>query len=114
MGMISQSRFARERAGQPSTVVLLRRGPLSTKYEVAVVTRYYFHLVDGYDVIPDEVGLDVADLTQAHVEASRVLCEFRRACAATAAASRDWCVEVADASGAVALRIDLRELAENG
>jgi hypothetical protein len=78
------------------------------------VQHYYFHLVDGHDVIPDEVGIEVTDLTQARVEATNAIGEFLRDCADTRAASQDWRIEVTDPWGAVALRINLSEFAENG
>jgi hypothetical protein len=76
-----------------------------------MVKRYYFHLVDRYDVIPDEVGIEVVNLAQARVEALRAVHEFRQECAPNAAASGDWRIEVTDAFGAVAFQIDLSERA---
>ena len=72
-----------------------------------MVKRYYFHLVDQYDVIPDEVGIEVANLAQARVEAINAVHEFRQECVRTAAVSGDWRIEVTDAFGAVAFRIEL-------
>jgi hypothetical protein len=68
-----------------------------------------YHLVDRYDLIPDEVGIEIANLTQARAEAIKAIHEFRQECAPTAAASRDWRIEVTDAFGAVAFRIELSE-----
>jgi hypothetical protein len=76
-----------------------------------MVKRYYFHLVDRYDLIPDEVGIEIADLAQARLEALEAVHEFRQECAPSAAASRDWRIEVTDAFGAVAFQIDLSERA---
>jgi hypothetical protein len=81
--------------------------------EVAMVKRYYFHLVDGHDVIPDEVGIDVADLAQARVEAVQAIHELGQECA-QAAAPGNWRIDVTDAFGAVAFQVDLSELAESG
>ncbi|WP_046864765.1 DUF6894 family protein [Microvirga massiliensis] len=78
-----------------------------------MVKRYYFHLVDQSRVIPDEVGIEVASLAQARLEAVKAVHEFRQECAPTAAAWRDWRIEVTDACGAVAFRIDLGEPAAN-
>jgi hypothetical protein len=78
-----------------------------------MVKRYYFHLVDKFDVIPDEVGVELVNLTQARVEAMKAVHEFRQECAYTAATSGDWRIEVTDAFGAVAFRIELSELAAN-
>jgi hypothetical protein len=79
-----------------------------------MVKRYYFHLVDGYDVIPDEVGIELANLAQARVEALKAIHEFWQECPPTAAATEDWRIEVTDALGAVAFRIELSELAMQG
>ncbi|WP_046869681.1 DUF6894 family protein [Microvirga massiliensis] len=78
-----------------------------------MVKRYYFHLVDGHDVIPDEVGIDVADLAQARIEAVQAIREVGQECAHAAAASGNWRIDVTDAFGAVAFQIDMSELAEN-
>ena len=48
-----------------------------------MVKRYYFHLVDRYDVIPDEVGIEVVNLAQARVEALEAVHEFRQECVPT-------------------------------
>jgi hypothetical protein len=74
-----------------------------------MVKRYYFHLVDGHDVIPDEVGIEVSNLAQARLEAIKAVHEFRQKCVHTAAVSGDWRIEVTDAFGAVAFQIDLGE-----
>jgi hypothetical protein len=67
------------------------------------VERYYFHLVDGHDIIPDDVGVNVADLAEACAETIEAVYEFRQDHAATEADWTDWQVEVADASGAIVL-----------
>ena len=76
-----------------------------------MVKRY--HLVDRYDLIPDEVGIEIANLTQARVEAIKAIHEFRQESAPTAFPPGDWRIEVTDAFGAVAFRIELSELAAN-
>ena len=76
--------------------------------------RYYFHLVKGQEVIPDDLGVEVADLAQARVEAGGAAREFLKEHAGTVAGLEDWCIEVADASGAVAFRVHLAGLSRNG
>jgi hypothetical protein len=78
-----------------------------------MVKRYYFHLVDSYDLIPDEVGIEIADLAQARLEALEAVHEFRQECAPTAFPPGDWRIEVTDAFGAVAFRIELSGPAAN-
>jgi hypothetical protein len=75
------------------------------------VERYYFHLVDGHDIIPDDVGVNVADLAEACAETIEAVYEFRQDHAATESDWTDCQVEVADASGAIVLTLDLSDLA---
>jgi hypothetical protein len=57
--------------------------------EVSIVNRYYFHLVDDYDVIADETGIDVADLKEAYIEATKAILEFREEHSARPHSGRD-------------------------
>lgn len=75
--------------------------------------RYYFHLVDGNDVILDGDGVEVADLEVARAEVIKAIDQFRRECPETAMDWVDWRIEVADAAGSVALVIDLNDLVED-
>ena len=75
------------------------------------MNRYYFHLVHGGDVIPDRTGVEVADLTEAYVEATKAISEFRHEHSATAVAWEDWRIEVTDAWGDIALTLPLRRSA---
>jgi Domain of unknown function (DUF6894) len=67
--------------------------------------RLFFHLTNGRDLIPDEDGIEVADVEKARQEARETVeelhDEFDR---------RDWTgwyLEVTDASGTVLIRISL-------
>jgi hypothetical protein len=75
--------------------------------EVVIVSRYYFHLVDDYDIIPDEIGIEVSDLKEVYVEATKAIGEFRQEHTADAAAWEDWRVEVTDAWGDTILTLPL-------
>jgi len=75
--------------------------------EVAIVSRYFFHLVDDYDIIPDEVGIEVANLKEAYVEATKAIEEFRQEHSVDAADWEDWRIEVTDAWGDTILTLPL-------
>jgi hypothetical protein len=65
------------------------------------VARYYFHLADRHETIPDEDGLEVSDLAKAHAEALKVIEEFRTENPTMATEWEGWRLDVADGSGAV-------------
>ena len=69
--------------------------------------RYYFHLMDGHDVIPDRTGVEIADLAAASDEALEAIQQFRQEHPATADEWQDWRIEVTDAWGAIALTVGL-------
>ena len=71
------------------------------------MSRYYFHLVDGHDIIPDQVGVEVADLAEARIEALKAIHEFRQESPGTAAEWGDWRIDVTDTSGTTVMTIDL-------
>jgi uncharacterized protein DUF6894 len=81
--------------------------PEVTASEVAIVTRYYFHLVDGHEIIPDGTGIDVADLDEVRATTLEAVHQFRQEHPATAAKWRDWRIEVTDAQGVIALTLEL-------
>ncbi len=68
---------------------------------------YYFHLTDGHVVIPDEVGVRVADLEEARAGAIEAIRELRREGSEANTDWMGWWIEVTDARGAVAFSIDL-------
>jgi hypothetical protein len=71
------------------------------------VTRYYFHLVDAREIIPDRTGIEVADLEEVRAVALAAVQQFRQEHPATAAKWQDWRIEVTDAWGAIALTLEL-------
>jgi hypothetical protein len=84
---------------------------VDSSLEAATVKRYYFHLVDGHNTIRDRDGIDVADLAEACAETIETVYEFRRDHSATAPDWTNWQTEVTDASGAIALTLNLSDLA---
>jgi hypothetical protein len=71
--------------------------------------RYYFHLVDGHEIIPDRTGVDVIDLEQVCAEAIEAIHEFRQEQSAAAAEWKDWRIEVTDAWGDIAMSLKLSD-----
>jgi hypothetical protein len=71
------------------------------------VTRYYFHIVDGHETIPDGTGIDVADLDEVRATILEAVHQFRQEHPATAAKWQDWRIEVTEAQGVVALTLGL-------
>jgi hypothetical protein len=73
------------------------------------VARYHFHLVDRHETIPDEEGLEVTDLAEACKQALRTIEELRPTRPSMAAEWKGWKLEIANASGAVVVSINLDE-----
>jgi hypothetical protein len=63
--------------------------------------RYYFHLYDGPDVVPDDTGMDLADIQEARIEAIKsardILADQLRA----GEALDGQLIEIADEKGTV-------------
>jgi hypothetical protein len=78
------------------------------------VTRYYFHLVDAREIIPDRTGVEVADLEEVRAVALAAIHQFRQEHPATAAKWQDWRIEVTDAQGAIALTLGLSDVEWRG
>ena len=71
------------------------------------MARYYFHLADRHETIPDEDGLEVSDLAKAHAEALKVIEEFRTENPTMATEWEGWRLDVANGSGAIVFSINL-------
>jgi len=71
--------------------------------------RYYFHLRDATEFIPDEEGIELPNLQSARVELVRALEELRITDPALARGS-GWRLEVSDSLGTVLLAISLDSL----
>jgi hypothetical protein len=71
--------------------------------------RYYFHLVDGPDVIPDRIGAEVVDLEEARAEVIKAIREFRQEQPAAVDGWEDYRIEVTDAWGVVVMTLSLSD-----
>jgi hypothetical protein len=69
--------------------------------------RYYFHLRDSAQCIPDDEGTEIPSLHDAHGEIQRVIEELRQENPDIARAATGWRVDVSDSSGTVLLSISL-------
>jgi hypothetical protein len=65
------------------------------------MSRYFFHIRDGWAVIPDEEGMDFPNLNAARVEAYSSACDL---CEAASHGNRNnaaFAIEIADRDGNV-------------
>lgn len=76
-----------------------------SKRRVVCMSRYYFHIRAGWDLIPDDEGMEFPDLDRAEMEGHASARDLglaalreRRSCAA-------YALEVSDATGKVLKRI---------
>jgi len=74
------------------------------------MTRYYFHLVNGYEIIRDRTGIDILDLEDARAEALEAIQQFRQEDAASAARCQNWRIQVTDAKGNIGLTLELSDV----
>ena len=73
------------------------------------MARYYFHLANGHDTVPDEDGIELNDLAEACAEAVGAIEELRRNNPSAAAKWKGWRLDVADAFGTIVFSIRLDE-----
>jgi hypothetical protein len=71
------------------------------------VARYFFHLADLYDAIPDEDGVEISNLEDAHTEALTQIEELWRSDPSSAIDWAGWRLHIADAAGVVVCSINL-------
>lgn len=69
--------------------------------------RCYFNLVDGYEKILDQDGIEVTDLEQARIQAMRAIEELLEEDDALAEDWGNWTLEVTDEAGAILFSIPL-------
>jgi hypothetical protein len=69
--------------------------------------RYYFNLVSPHGSLPDQEGIEVANIDELRAEVAETIEEVRRADASATADWKAWRLEVADRSGVVILMVDL-------
>jgi hypothetical protein len=62
-------------------------------------SRYYFNLSNGYDVISDEVGIEVSDDRAALIQAFEAIEELRREANASPGDWEGWQLNIVDGSG---------------
>ena len=64
-----------------------------------MLSRYYFNLTDGYDVIPDEIGIEVSDARTAMIHAFEAVEELRREANTSPDEWKGWRLNILDGSG---------------
>jgi hypothetical protein len=64
-----------------------------------MLSRYYFNLTDGHEVIPDEIGIEVSDDRAALIHAFESVEELRREADASPSEWEGWRLNIMDASG---------------
>ena len=69
--------------------------------------RYYFHLVDGREMISDEDGLEVDDPAQIQSEVAQALREIRERNPDLVVEGQGWRMDVTDESGVVLFSLPL-------
>jgi hypothetical protein len=69
--------------------------------------RCYFHLVNGHESIPDDVGIEVSDLTKAEEMALQAIEDIREEAIQLGASWQGWRLDIVDLSGCVLLSIPL-------
>ncbi|MFL5021372.1 MAG: DUF6894 family protein [Microvirga sp.] len=69
--------------------------------------RCYFHLVNGHETIPDDMGVEVSDLDDAKTQALIAIHEIREEAIQQGALWQGWRLDIVDPSGRVLLSIPL-------
>jgi hypothetical protein len=69
--------------------------------------RCYFHLVNGHETIPDDMGVEVSDLDDAKTQALIAIHEIREEAIQQGASWQGWRLDIVDPSGRVLLSIPL-------
>jgi hypothetical protein len=72
--------------------------------------RYYLHLRDATEFIPDEEGIELRNFKSARTQIVRALEELRVEDPELARQGSGWTLEVSDSSGTVLLSISLDSL----
>ena len=69
--------------------------------------RCYFHLVNGHELIADDTGVEILDLTAARDFALQAIADIREEAIQAGASWQGWRLDVVDPSGNVLLSIPL-------
>jgi hypothetical protein len=64
-----------------------------------MLSRYYFNLTDGQNVIPDEIGIEVSDDRAALIQAFEAVEELRGETDSSPDEWTGWWLNILDASG---------------
>ncbi len=68
---------------------------------------YFFHLINGAESLPDEEGIELADVEAAHDEALAAARELTDADSGDRKRWSGWCIDIVDAAGAHLLKVDI-------
>ena len=71
--------------------------------------RYYFHIRDGWDLIPDDEGMDLSGIDAARAEAYSSADDLARAGIRDGKAAAAWAIEIADQAGNILGRVCVPE-----
>jgi hypothetical protein len=69
--------------------------------------RCYFYLVNSHESIPDDIGIEVSDLTKAEAMALQAIEDIREEAIQQAASWQGWQLDIVDRFGRVLLSIPL-------
>ncbi|KLK90747.1 hypothetical protein AA309_23855 [Microvirga vignae] len=69
--------------------------------------RCYFHLVNGPETIPDDMGIEVSNLEAAQDFALQAIDDIREEAIQAGASWQGWRLDIVDPSGSVLLSIPL-------
>jgi hypothetical protein len=108
-----RSRSRRQRCNPEEIPICLKHpAPSRSGFMFALVhpglrMRCYFHLVNGHDIIPDNVGVEVADLETAQRQALKAIQEIREEVGQAEEDWQSWRLNVVCPLGSVLLSIRL-------
>ncbi len=74
------------------------------------MTRYYFHLVNGHEVMLDVEGIEAASLAEVQAETMKALNEFQCQFLVSKADWQNWRIDVVDSAEATIFSVDLGDL----
>ena len=69
--------------------------------------RYYFHLANGQEAIPDDTGLELSDLETGKAQALQVISELRHEVGTAAEDWASWRLDIASPEGSLLHSIGL-------
>jgi hypothetical protein len=79
----------------------------STSISCGLFRADYFHLVNSHESIPDDIGIEVSDLTKAEEVALQAIENIREEAIQQGASWQGWRLDIVDLSGCVLLSIPL-------